>query len=278
VPLDPATATSSIGTLDEEHRAYVASLLDALPAGVRSALREPAGATAVVYALLLSDDSAVQEAQLAHLEGASEELVFALTRKLAPVLRSHRPVHLLLVELALPALRNLSPRQYETFWENLRTLVTADEQVSLFEYALQRLVKRHLAPTFQDPEPTEPGFTELPRLGEEASVLLSALAHVGGNREADTETSFAAGVEELRRYLGGVRLLPERDCTLQRVDRSLRQLARTGPKLKRELVRAAAATVAHDRRVTLDEGELLRAIADALDCPMPPLLPGKRLS
>jgi hypothetical protein len=58
----------------------------------------------------------------------------------------------------------------------------------------------------------------------------------------------------------------------------LRQLARTGPKLKRELVRAAAATVAHDRRVTLDEGELLRAIADALDCPMPPLLPGKRLS
>jgi hypothetical protein len=29
--------------------------------------------------------------------------------------------------------------------------------------------------------------------------------------------------------------------------------------------------------VTQDEGELMRAIADALGCPMPPLLPGQAL-
>jgi len=35
--------------------------------------------------------------------------------------------------------------------------------------------------------------------------------------------------------------------------------------------------VSHDDQVTLREGELLRAIADALDCPMPPFLPGQTL-
>jgi hypothetical protein len=30
--------------------------------------------------------------------------------------------------------------------------------------------------------------------------------------------------------------------------------------------------------VTPDEGELMRAIADALGCPMPPLLPGQALA
>ena len=36
-------------------------------------------------------------------------------------------------------------------------------------------------------------------------------------------------------------------------------------------------TVALDRTVTLAEAELMRAMADALDCPVPPLLPGQPL-
>ena len=31
-----------------------------------------------------------------------------------------------------------------------------------------------------------------------------------------------------------------------------------------------AAAIAHDGKMTIDEGELLQAVADALDCPMPP--------
>jgi len=47
------------------------------------------------------------------------------------------------------------------------------------------------------------------------------------------------------------------------------------PLLKRRLLRACGVCVSHDDQVTLREGELLRAIADALDCPMPPFLAGQ---
>ena len=47
---------------------------------------------------------------------------------------------------------------------------------------------------------------------------------------------------------------------------------------KRKILEAAIAIVVADRAVTVDEGELLRAIAEALDCPVPPLLPGRSLA
>ena len=44
------------------------------------------------------------------------------------------------------------------------------------------------------------------------------------------------------------------------------------------ILEAAVAIVVADRSVMVDEGELLRAIAEALDCPVPPLLPGWHLT
>jgi hypothetical protein len=48
--------------------------------------------------------------------------------------------------------------------------------------------------------------------------------------------------------------------------------------LKQQLIGACARVIMFDREVTVDEAELLRAIADGLGCPMPPLLPGQSLS
>ena len=42
-------------------------------------------------------------------------------------------------------------------------------------------------------------------------------------------------------------------------------------------MRAFIASVAHDGKVTVGEGELLRTIADALSLPMPPFLPGQEI-
>ena len=59
--------------------------------------------------------------------------------RLAPELR------LPLVSMAVPALRRLSREQLEAFAAGVRELIRADDQVSLYEYALQRLLFRHLA-------------------------------------------------------------------------------------------------------------------------------------
>jgi hypothetical protein len=43
------------------------------------------------------------------------------------------------------------------------------------------------------------------------------------------------------------------------------------------LIDACAASISADAEVSIGEAELLRAICDMLDCPMPPLLPGQKL-
>ena len=59
-----------------------------------------------------------------------------------------------LVDLATPALRELSPAQYRNFRANVTALVEADEKIELFEWVLHRMILRHLEPQFEDVKPT----------------------------------------------------------------------------------------------------------------------------
>jgi hypothetical protein len=63
---------------------------------------------------------------------------------------------------------------------------------------------------------------------------------------------------------------------LSSLDRALNDLDAAAPQLKRQILAGCAACIGADGRITLEEGELLRAISNALGCPLPPLqsLPG----
>jgi hypothetical protein len=65
--------------------------------------------------------------------------------------------------------------------------------------------------------------------------------------------------------------LPE-ECGLADVDAALFKLARATPRIKRKVLETCADYIAADGRVAVAEAELLRATADTLGCPMPPLL------
>ena len=72
-------------------------------------------------------------------------------------------------------------------------------------------------------------------------------------------------------------MVPAAESGLREVDHALRKLDTLTPRLKRNVIRACAASIAADRQITVEEGELLRAVADSLDCPVPPFLPGQTL-
>ena len=107
-------------------------------------------------------------------------------------------------------------------------------------------------------------------------VSLSSLAHVGSRSEAELRATFEQGALQLR----GIEpaLLPLDRCGLAELDSALEQLAQASPSCVQQLLTACAGCIAADRTVTQAEGELLRAIADALACPIPPLLPGQPLA
>jgi hypothetical protein len=79
------------------------------------------------------------------LEQKADPRVPAELDKLRSDVESLKPeARLPLLDLALPALRELSPEQYDAFRQVVRDLIAADEQVSVFEFCLVEFVEIEL--------------------------------------------------------------------------------------------------------------------------------------
>jgi Zn-dependent protease with chaperone function len=279
LPLAPDEVGDLVGNPTPVHLAYAQGLLQRLPDDLHSRAREPAGARALVCALLLDPDGEIRRRQLKVLFRDGDRLLRQEIREALPgVDACTAEARLPLLDLAIPALRRLSSEQYSALKKLVEGLIAADRRVSLFEYTLQRLLLRHLEPSFRKVKPTSIQFYSLKKLGAECSVLLSALAHAGHSDAEEAGKAFACGAERLAESDAKLALRPRDGCGISQLDQSLRRLVTVAPRLKRQLLEACTATIGYDRRVTLAEGELLRAVADALECPLPPLLAGEELA
>lgn len=261
-------AAGRLGNVGPGQLAFASALLQSLPEELAAAAREPRGATVLVHSLVLGQDNGVRRRQLALVGPIAPEMEACWTKvvALAPAAR------LALADLALPALRRLSPSQYEHFAATLKALVEADQEIDLFEYTLQRIVRQRLETYFRPPKRQVIQYYALKPLDQECSVLLSALAHVGHEDPAEQAAAFRAGWAALRLASGPAEPLALSECGLAFVDTALDRLAAATPAIKRLVIDACAETVAADGFLHEREAELLRAVADTLDCPLPPFV------
>lgn len=243
-------------------------LIARLPDKLARAARQPDPARALVYALLLQADTTVRERQLDILRADNLSDPAAVV-DMADSLAALRPLdRLTLAELAAPALREMPRQAYQIFSDTLTRVMQADNRISLFEYALHRLLLRHVAPAFLKADAAAIRHRDFPSIRAAATDVMLALAAWGSEATQESRAAFAAGM---------ARLSPEpipypnHTPSLDRIDEALTRLAQASPPLKKNLIEACAACVTADGRIGPDQGELLRAIADALDCPMPPL-------
>jgi Zn-dependent protease with chaperone function len=270
------SAIEQVGRPTAEHIAYAAALIEHLPETVVDAAREPYGARAVIYALLIDRDDEPRSRQLDQLARFGEAGIDHETRRLLPEVESLEARYRLpLIDIALPSLCALSADQYQAFKTNLRALVVADEKIELFEWVLQRMVFTHLRPHFERVKPPRARHISPRKLSEPCSVVLSILAHAGSPSETSIRTAFEMGASQLPGI--DTALLPRESAGLRELDRALEGLGEADPSTRKGLLSACAACIAADHQVTQAEGELLRAIADGIGCPMPPLLPGQSL-
>jgi hypothetical protein len=266
-----AHAVESVGQPSEAHVRYAARLLESLPKALVSAAHEPYGARAVVYTLLLDRETGPRQVQLAHLADAADPGVYQETLRLAPLVaeldvRARLP----LVEIALPALRELTPAQEEVFRQNVVTLVQADNEIALFEWSLQRILLHDLDAHRGKARPSAVASRALPSAQAACELLLSMLAHAGHRDAEGARHAFEQGRQRLQ--MPHARLRPGADLRLDALDAALVTLEKAAPQAKRRILQAAVATIVADRTVTAAEAELLRAISASLGAPMPPLL------
>lgn len=265
-----------VGAPTETHRSYAAKLIESLPAGIVDTLREPYGARAVMFALLLDKRPDVRETQLDALRSTITPDVVELTIAVSSQVDSIDPrARLPVIDLALPALRTMTHDQYTRFSHAFEKLVEADRQIGLFEWSLHRILLRHLRPQFERMKPPRVQYYNITRLGEEIGVLFSTLAYLDntGKRVASAHRHAADLLPDVE-----IPLLPAAACTLPALQNALTTLSAVAPKLRQRIVGAAAQLICYDHDVSIKEGELFRGICDMLDCPMPPLLPGQPLN
>ena len=151
VPTDqsPHAILPNVGKPMLLHLEYANKLRDALPDDLTNTAREPLAAAALIYALLLSPDENIRTAQI---EGIGKNFSTDVADKTAALypqvsaIATH--VRLPIVNLALGALKQLTPAQFSQFSATLQWLINSDGQVALFEFVLQKIVMRNLGPKF----------------------------------------------------------------------------------------------------------------------------------
>ena len=267
-----AAVADSVGNPTQQHIDFATALLQSLPKPVREAARDTHDACALVFALLLDpEDGPVRKKQLGQVEDLFGEHMAKATLELSSEVAKLDPrAKLPVADLAIGALRRMAREQFDSFAHLLETLAAADEQIDLFEFSLSKLVIRHLEPHFLKQRKKTAQFYSLKRLDHECSVLISSLACTAGSDDETIQKAHQAGAAHLA-DAAEVNQLPDAECGLNELDQALATLAGVAPNLKRQLIQAAAATVSADGYLQIQEAELLRAISDSLDCPMPPL-------
>jgi len=269
-------AASRVGQVDPEVISYARALQHGMPDELRAAAQEPFSAHAVVYALLLDPRADLRDLQLTRLKAGVEPKDFAETVRLAAPVQALPDTHRLpLLDLAMPALRQMSSRQYRTFRAQVELLMIADRRLSLFEYTLRCVLQRHLDAQFLPRRQTRPVHGSPQKLARPVATVLALLAWEGQSQPDQAASAFDTG---MRAYIGDDhthRLPPREECSLAEFDAALHTLNQSTPAIKRRTIVACSACILANQQVSIREAELLRAICDMLDCPLPPLFVGE---
>jgi uncharacterized tellurite resistance protein B-like protein len=265
-------AIGAIGTLTAAQITNAQVLLDATPFRLREAARSPLEAKALLFGLLLDDEPGLRSRQRQIVSArCTPDLVRVLDQLETPLRALHDEQRLPLLQLSLPALRQVPQNELSEFLGTLDELVHADGKVTPFEYAMQRLLTRTLALG------TKPGlgvvqYYSFNAVTDEISIVLSVLARASTADAAEAPRAFAVGAAQIKLIESKLRYLDENTASLTAFDAALDKLANGSLPIKQRTLVAAAHVVQADGQVRVCEFELLRAISAALDIPMPPLV------
>lgn len=245
---------------------YAQTCLTEIAPELKSAAEHAFSARGIVFGLLLDTEPTLCERQLSLLGAQipSNELhslnpIITLTARTAIHLR------LPLIELVITALKQLSETQKQHFILCLNLMIQADEKISIMEWAIYRIVINNLQPKHQPLR-----LRSLQDSHEDCQLLISLLAYSGARQQEDAEAAFALARSALP--FNQFTLLTRSVIKLNAMDAALERLKQLKPLQKPQLLKAMGFCVMHDGILNTTEAELFRALADGLDCPIPPQL------
>ena len=253
---------AAVGAMPPASLSLAGTFLADLPPGLRAEMHQPVAARAAALAALCDPRPAVATLQIdAALRAADSLLAKDLARLRPQVAALGQRGRLPLMDLAAPALRQLTPSQRVEVLRIARQAAWGAGKPSLTVFCLLR----HLELLLSDGRMPSPRLLALAPFLPHAAVVLSHLAQTAGDDQTTARGAFAAAVHSL-----GVESLEwPTDRSLERLGTALDACRSSGFGLRRRLVTAAAWSVAADGQVTVAEAEVLRLVATTVGCPLP---------
>ncbi len=259
----------NIGQMKAENVAKAQTVREGIIPALQQALRTPIGARAVTYILVLEQDPSSRQLELSSLRQREDPSLMELVSTLGPQIEALGEKHRLpLLELATPALKQMSPIERSTFLDNLQAVVMSDQQLSLREFGVVLRLQAQLGPDAG--RAVHITSTPIHSMLKEVILLMAALARAGSDTPLQAEQAFGRGMGKLGFPSTPLPAMKSGDyAALAGALPRLRQL-----KARRlaEVVQACAEVVLADDHIREEEVELLRLVCGNLNVPVPPLL------
>ena len=224
---------------------------------LRNASDDPVSAMGLVLGLLLRRDPALRAAQLSKARNLAGGEVAREAEKFEPLLRAlPAGSRLPLLDLSMPALRQLSAEQQDLFRQAI-TQVGYEAEDGLIVLLIQASMRRYLSR--EKNPPSRPGD-----LADAYGLVLTAVVRTSGESAEAQARAYRLGADVLGLPGLDANLLPAVKVDLQKVDEALAVIAGQSVYDRRKFVRACGAAMLHDDRAEPAEVEIVRAVGDSL--------------
>ena len=266
---EAAAIAAQAGTIANEQVRYAERVRASIPEPLRDFVDSADHARALTLAVLVSKVPEVQAKQRLVLDQAfGPELTAQVLAQQGLADSLAAELRLPAVQQLFPALRRLSLGDRQRLRDVVNALALADARIDVFECCLTLL----LAASLYDELEAGPqhGSASLLQEAEAIHVVFCVLAAQGASDRAQAARAFEAGISVV---------LPQHRPAFREVEGwpaalrdALARLVHLRPFAKKVLIEGMVRCIAHDRRLSVQEGELLRTVCAVLHCPLPPIL------
>jgi hypothetical protein len=266
---EAAAIAAQAGTIASAQVRYAERVRASIPEPLRDFVDSADHARALTLAVLVSKVPDVLAAQRQILEQAYGPEVAAQVLAQQGLADSLKPeLRLPAVQQLFPALRRLSLAERQKLRDVVNSLALADSRIDVFECCLTLLLAASLYDELESG--AQHGGASLLQEAEAIHVLFCVLAVQGATDRAQAARAFEAGISVV---------LPQHRPAFRDVEGwpaalrdALARLVHLRPFAKKVLIEGMVRCIAHDRRLSVAEGELLRTVCAVLHCPLPPIL------
>ncbi len=268
ISVDASDVVESVGNPAPAHIEYAHALHESIPTELSIALHTAVTARYAVMAMLLGEDREYIDRRVRIIANTHGTDVAERVARLHSLVQNEwARLRLAAVDLALPQLKSMAFDERKDFMQLVAGLVAADGRMSLFEFTLMAILRRHLP--LSPKRGRRPTIFTYNAVERDIALLLSLVIRIGGDT-SEAEQRYTRLLRTFTRSQIDRESLPDKSG--KSLAAALDRLRGLVPVMQASLIQALVECVLHDGHIAIKEAELLRAIAETLDCPLPPLI------